>query len=77
MPTPRGLRDTPTSTYGARRARAFRAGFFISVAGVNLGPCDLWVTVVPLQPEMSNISIEPMSDKDVLCRRWLTQIASR
>ena len=42
MPTPRGLRDTPTSTCGARMARTF----FVSAAGVNLHACGLWVTVL-------------------------------
>jgi hypothetical protein len=67
------------------KARAGHARSSSQWQAVNLGPCHFWVTVVPLQPEMSNIAmrvahrckqgirLERMSDKDVLCRRWLTQ----
>ena len=42
VPTPRGLRDTPTSTCGACMTRTF----FVSAAGVNLDACGLRATVL-------------------------------
>ena len=67
MPTPRGLRDTPTSTYGARRARAF----VIPVAGVNLGACGLQVTFcAACSTPMSNIAMRAVHGCIISSDAW-------